>query len=402
MPTYRVRHLQLGDSVVSQTDWVAESQDAARQEFQSRGHAVLSLVPVGAKEAFHFSLLRRESPPDFPLFCREVRTLLVAGMTVVEAVETLSARERLRGQHHSLSARLLQELSEGRALSDAIAALPQAPQVLVAAVRAGERTSNLAQALEEYLGFEQLVSQLRKKVVSAAIYPGLVSAIGLAIAIFLLLVVMPNFANMYENLRSGAQGSVALTIRLSQWMGQHRLGMFSGLALMLLCSGIWLFSGNAKRHVLQLARRVPWLHARMLDFELAMVYQAMALLLRGGYPMDATLRIAGQSAMSSGVALRLQEVTHAVEQGGLVSGGLSQAGLCDEVDRRLMAAAERNGNFYFAAQVVSQLHRERFELFVERVTRIVEPVLLLLVALGVGGLVVMMYLPVFDMATQLQ
>ena len=67
-----------------------------------------------------------------------------------------------------------------------------------------------------------------------------------------------------------------------------------------------------------------------------------------------------------------------------------------------MAAAERNGDFYMAADVVSRMHGERFELFVERVTRIVEPVLLLLVALIVGSIVVMMYLPVFDMATRLR
>lgn len=402
MPTFRVRHLQLGDSQVSETDWVADSEASVRQEFQLRGHAVLSMAPVHVQGSADLAFWRREPAPDFALFCREVRTLLVAGMTVVEAVETLSARERLRGLYQSLSARLLQELQEGRTLSDAIASLPQAPSVLVAAVRAGERTSNLAQALEEYLGFEQLVSQLRKKVVSAAIYPGLVSAIGLGIAIFLLLVVMPNFANMYENLRGSAQGSVAFTIWLSQWMGQHRIIMFSGLVLILIGMGLWLLSGHAKRHILQLSRQIPWLHARITDFELAMVYQALALLLRGGYPMDASLKIAQQSAMSQDVATRLNSVLHTVEQGGLVSTGLSQADLCDEVDRRLMAAAERNGNFYFAAQVVSQLHRERFELFVERITRIVEPVLLLLVALGVGGLVVMMYLPVFDMATQLQ
>jgi len=67
-----------------------------------------------------------------------------------------------------------------------------------------------------------------------------------------------------------------------------------------------------------------------------------------------------------------------------------------------MAAAERNGNFHVAADTVSRMHGERFELFVERATRIVEPVLLMLVALMVGTIVVMMYLPVFDMATQLR
>jgi len=141
---------------------------------------------------------------------------------------------------------------------------------------------------------------------------------------------------------------------------------------------------------------------RVEDFQLAMMYQALALLLKGGYAMTQAMEVAGQSALSTHLSEALLRARTKIEQGSSVAQSMSDAGLCDEVDRRLMAAAERNGDFYMAADVVSRMHGERFELFVERVTRIVEPVLLLLVALIVGSIVVMMYLPVFDMATRLR
>ena len=140
----------------------------------------------------------------------------------------------------------------------------------------------------------------------------------------------------------------------------------------------------------------------MTDFQLAMMYQALALMLKGGYPMTEALRVASRSAMESRTVNALNAALGNIEQGSPVARSLSNEGLCDEVGRRLMAAAERNGDFYLAADVVSRLHSERFELFVERVTRVVEPVLLMAVALLVGTIVVMMYLPVFDMATRLR
>jgi general secretion pathway protein F len=323
-------------------------------------------------------------------------------MTVVEAVETLSARERLEGRTDSLSAILLLCLQQGLALSTALAEMPQTPVVLIAAVRAGERTSNLIEALDDYLRFDSMVSQLRKKIISAAIYPALVSVVGLGISLFLLLVVMPNFASMYESLRGAAQGGTALTIQVSQIIGKNRAAVFTVLLLSGVGIAFWVVSGKAKNHAAWLGRSVPWIRKRVEDFQLAMMYQAMALLLKGGYPMTEAMGVAGQSALSPQLKAALASAQSSIEQGGSVSQALAHAQLCDEVGRRLMAAAERNGEFHRSADVVSRLHGERFELFVERVTRIVEPLLLLAVALVVGSIVVMMYLPVFDMATQLR
>lgn len=398
--TFAVRYLRLGDDRVSEERLQAETEAGLRQQLAAQGLTVLSVRGASPPT---FSRSRKPQRGRFALFCREVSTLIQAGMTVVEAVDTLSARERLAGQADSLAAQLLGELAQGTSLSQALQRLPDVPAVLVAAVRAGERTSDLAQALTDYLQFDTLVEQLRRKVVSAAIYPALVTALGVGISLFLLLVVMPNFARMYTNLRGGgASGATSWMIALAQWVSAHQAATLMGVALALLALGLWIWSGAARRQVLALALQVPWVRVRVEDFQLAMLYQALTLMLKGGYPMTEALQVASRSALDARLTVALQQALQRIEQGGAVAQALADARLCDEVGRRLMAAAERNGDFHLAADVVSRLHRERFELFVERLTRIVEPVLLMAVALMVGGIVVMMYLPVFDMATRLR
>ncbi len=397
-PSFLVRSVRLGDARVSEQTLKAVSETALRQTLAGQGLTVLSVKAVKSRVAKQ----AKSGRGHYALFCREVSTLVQAGMTVVEAVDTLSVRERLAGRHDSLAAQLLQRLQQGTSLSHALASLPGAPAVLVAAVRAGERTSDLAQALSDYLKFDQLVEQLRRRAVSASIYPALVTTLGVGISLFLLLVVMPNFARMYTNLRGEAGGATGWMIGLSQWVSEHQAATLAAVGLALLALAWWVWRGMARRQLMALALRLPWLRRRIDDFQLAMMYQALALMLKGGYPLTEALAVASRSALDARLSSALEQALGRIGQGGAVAPALADAGLCDEVGRRLMAAAERNGEFHLAADVVSRLHGERFELFVERLTRIVEPVLLMAVALMVGTIVVMMYLPVFDMATKLR
>lgn len=393
---FQVRSVHPGDMAMQVRVLEAADADTLRAVLESQGQVVLAIRRRTDASR------RPRMADDFPVFCRQLRTLIRAGMTVVEAVDTLSERDGSGPQATPLAQALRHELSKGKSLSQALLTLPAAPSVLVAAVRAAERTSNLAQAMDGYLHFDDLVQRLRRKVVSASLYPALVTTLGVAITLFLLLFVLPGFARMYQSLRGRPAGLGGWMIEASVWISGHRGMVLAVLALVLFLLAWWASTGGAARGLRFLLRSVPWLRGHIADFQLAMLYQALSLLLRGGYPMTQAMAIAGEAAMQTDLRAGLGLARQKVEEGALVSSALASQGLCTEVDRRLMSAAERNGDFHLAAEVVAQLHGERFELFVERVTRVVEPVLLLLVAMLVGSVVVAMYLPVFDMATQLR
>ncbi len=401
---FQVRSIYLGDRTVNDLMMEASDETSLRAKLLSEGKTVLSVreLPNASNKAGLFSFFKTKKRESYPLFCRELRTLTQAGMSVVEAVDTLAARESVAKQVDTLPQDLLNQLQQGKALSTSLAGLPNSPPVLVAAVRAGERTSNLSEALNDYLRFDTLVEQLRRKVISASIYPALVSSLGFAISVFLLVVVMPNFASMYQNLRGGTSGTTAIIITISSFVNKYQFEVVIGVLLAITWFIWWIKTGRARQFAMRLANSIPYIRHKIDDFYIAMMYQTLALLLKGGYPMTEAMAVAGQSALSKEINISLKQALAKIEQGALVSQSLSNEHLCDEVGRRLMAAAERNGAFHVAADVVSNMHRERFELFVERLTRIIEPVLLMAVALLVGTIVVMMYLPIFDMTTRVR
>lgn len=144
--------------------------------------------------------------------------------------------------------------------------------------------------------------------------------------------------------------------------------------------------------------RISPLARQWNHFRLAKLYQSLALMFKGGYTLDEALLVCEGLGLGGEVAAGLPRARHALSQGQAVSQAFSEAGLTETVSQRLLAVGERTGNFDAVLQTIADRHADTFTTFIERATRIVEPLLLLLVALVVGGIVVMMYMPIFDIA----
>lgn len=338
---------------------------------------------------------------DVAWWCRELRTLLTAGMTVVEAIETLNAQSlgQARAQLHSA---LVARLREGQALSAAMQTTGAFPAVLVAGVRASERTSSLTEALDDYLRYHEMLDRLRKQVVSAAIYPAVVVGLGGAIALFLLLFVMPRFSRMYADLHGPMSLTTKTLVGLSSMLNSHGMAVAAALAgALVLAVAAWR-AGHVWRGIAWVVQRIAPLQRQIDEFRLAKLYHSLALMFRGGYALDDAL---GQcAALGLGDRMRdgVQLAQGSLARGTRVSAAFADAGLTDTVTQRLLAVGERTGNFDRVLQTIAERHAGNFTTFIERATRIVEPLLLLIVALVVGGIVAAMYMPVFDIASSIR
>jgi general secretion pathway protein F len=375
------------------------SQQAVVQQLTDQGHVVLSVHQVG--KGLFASASTRQAPLDVAWWCKELRTLLSAGMTVVEALETLHAQP-LGAARARVHAVLVNELRQGKTLSAAMLSTGQFPAVLVASVKASERTSAMVSALDDYLKYHEMLEQMRKKLVSAAIYPAVVLGLGLAIVMFLLLYVIPRFSRMYADLHGATSLATRILVQVSAVLAQHGASIVAALGGVALALAWAWQRGVLQQGVAAVAAGIPWLQRQMDEFRLAKLYQSLGLMFKGGYALDEAL---GQCA-SLGLGARMTAGIHSAQsglaRGQRVSTALAQAGLTDAVSQRLLAVGERTGNFERVLQTIAERHGNNFATFIDRATRVVEPLLLMLVALVVGGIVVMMYMPVFDIASSVR
>lgn len=395
--TFDVRLLRRGSAAVESARLDAASEAELRTRLDSEGVVVLTLQRSRAAPAAARPALNRGGAFDVGWWCRELRTLLLAGMTAVEAIETLAAgqRDAVRERVHEA---LLKALHEGQSLSRAMAGAGVFPEVLVASVMASERTSTLPSALEDYLRYDGMLRKLRQQLVSAAIYPAVVVTLGGSICLFLLLFVVPRFSRMYADLHGPVSAATRIVLWVSQTVQQRWPLLLAAMAGMLMLALFLWRSGVLLRLGAALIEGIPPLERQWREFRLAKLYQAMTLMIKGGYAFDEALQVCAGLDAGPRVARQLQGVRAEIARGRSASAALAGAGLTEIVTERLLAVGERTGSFAAVLQVIADRHSQTFTTFIERATRIVEPLLLLLVALAVGAIVVMMYMPIFDIA----
>lgn len=194
--------------------------------------------------------LGKTVPFDVVLFCEELRTLLSSGMTLVEAVDTLYTKDNPDGKRDVLRA-IDQHLREGKPLSTALELNPfPFPVLLVASVRAGERTSRIDAALGEFIAYEKVAREMGRKLVSAAIYPSLVVGFGMLVCLFMLAYVVPRFGRVYEDFAKGLSPSTMILMRVGQFMGDH-LALI-GLVLAMVIGGTIVMWRNGQAKVFAL------------------------------------------------------------------------------------------------------------------------------------------------------
>lgn len=389
---FSVRYFDPATRTAGASQIEAASDSAAAAMIAARGWTVLEVAPASVW------LPRSAGKLDLRLFCRELRGLLNAGMTIVEALETLSGRA---GKHPNTAAyqAVREKVREGRALSKALeeTGLPF-PLLLVAGVRASERSGRIAQALTEYLQYEELLRESRRRVVNAALYPLLVVGFGLLVTLFLLGYVVPRFTRIYDDFAGNLSPMTHVIMTMGRAVSDY-LGWVLAALAGLAAAVVYLGQVSAVRQwLLKQLMRVGWAARLAEAFQLARIHRTLALLLRGGFTLPEALHMAQGLATEPELLQRLNAAGQAVSEGRAIGQSFAAQRLVDEVGERLIAVGERSGGLDQSLEVIAQELQLQVDTLVERMTRLLEPILIFVVATMIGAIVVMMYLPIFDLA----
>jgi general secretion pathway protein F len=335
-------------------------------------------------------------------FCQELAVLLDAGITLLEALATLCEKEA-RG---SASARVLDgvrsALADGRAFSSALADHPQAfDPLLVAGVAASERSGQLAQALREHGRYLAWSEGLRAQLVGAAIYPSLLLGVGLLVVLFLLLYVLPRFAGVLDGLAQEVPLASRLLIDLGVGLAAHPGALVAGLAAGLFAVLLALRSPRVRSAVQGGLWALPGLGPRLGTLALARCYRMLGMLLAAGVPLVPALDLV-RGVAGARFAAALQALRADVSAGQRLSDALDRHGLATPVARRMVRVGERSGTLAAMLEGAAAFHDEELARLSELITRAVNPVLMLVMGTLIGGIVVLMYLPIFALVEGVQ
>ena len=394
---FEVKAVRAPGSVVALILDAIDERDAKAQA-GAQGYSVLA---IKAKQSLQAWVKPRRIQFPLLLFSQELLALMNAGLTVVEGVETLAEKEA-RPDSRQILQQIVAQLYEGRSLSYALQSFPAVfPTLYVSTVRASEKTGDLAEALTRYIAYQTQVDVVRKKVVNASIYPLLLIGAGGLVTIFLMAYVVPRFSRIYEDLGTNLP---FLSRMLLRWGKLLQADGPLVLAVLVLAVGALVYLGRrqgTRDWVMQRLWRIPAAGERMRVYQLARFYRTLGMLLRGGTPIGPGL-IMVSDLLQPELRLHLEGAAKKITEGRSISFAMEAHRLTTPVALRMLRVGERTGQMSEMMERIASFYDEEMARWVEWFTRLFEPLLMVFIGLVIGLIVVLMYLPIFELAGTLQ
>jgi general secretion pathway protein F len=371
----------------------ADAADA-RGQAALRGLRVLSVQPA--------SVLPGRTA-RFPLvqFSHQLIALLGAGLTLTEAIAALAEKESHAATRATLET-VRRQLNEGRTLSTAVGGLPRAfPPLYVATLRASERTGAIAESLARFVSYQEQVDLLRKRVVSAAIYPCVLLLAGALVTLFLVGYVVPRFSGIYADVGRDLPWASRMLMEWGRLLDAHGVALSVGAAAFAALLAYGLTRRRVRGWLGAAVARVPSVGRQLHVYQLARFYRTVGMLLRGGTPVVTAFEMS-VGLLGPALQPRLHLAAAEVRAGRSLTDSLAAHGLTTPIAERMLRVGARSGEMGEMMERIASFYDDDIARWVDVATRLIEPAMMALIGLVIGTVVVLMYFPIFELAGTVQ
>lgn len=371
---------------------------AAILQAEERGYRVLA---ARESRTGTFSLGRTRT--SFPLlpFSRELLSLLEAGLSLTESLDALVEKEP-RAPVRAVQTRLVHDLREGRSLSQALDRQPDAfPALYVATIRASEQTGDLPEALGRFVSYQAQADLLKRTVISASIYPLLLIGVGTLVALFLLVYLVPRFSTIYGDMGKDLPWASRMLLGWGSFI-DGRQGLVAGaVAVAAVLGWLGLSSKELRGTLARPLWRIRPIRDRVQVYFLGRFYRTVGMLLRSGIPALTALDMARgmlPAVLADGVDLARAQV----RDGEPLSTALAAHGLTTPIAARMLRVGERTGQMAEMFERTGRIYEDEVTRWLDWFIKLLEPLLMVFIGAIIGTVVLLMYMPIFELAGTIQ
>jgi type IV pilus assembly protein PilC len=379
---------------------IAQSEAHLRRELEEKGYHVLSMRPKGSLGLGGVSFGQRKPKVprhEFLVFNQELATLLKAGMPLVQSLDIL--RSRLANPvFKAVLDDVHEKVRAGTALSDAFQAHGDLfPAVYTASLMAGERAGNLDAVLRRFVAYAKVVDTVRKKTISALVYPVILITLAIVLVMIIVLKVVPTFAEFYASFGSELPMSTQVIVGVSNFVRTN----FLLLVVVLVGGGVafytWLHRPGQRAHFDRLLLSLPGVGASMHKFATSQLARTLATLLGGGIPLVNALEIASRSTGNRHMGREMEIVAQSVREGQGFAATLLQRKVVPDVAIKMIEVGESTGALQEMLNSLADFYDEEIETEVARFVTVIEPALLIIMGIVIAAIVLSLYLPLFNL-----
>jgi type IV pilus assembly protein PilC len=381
----------------------ADNEARLRHELEDKGLFVLSLQPKGAIGGLSLRLPQKQRIPsrEFLVFNQELATLLKAGMPLVQSLDLLKRRVE-SPVFKAVLEDVHEKVRSGSALSDSFAAHgDRFPRVYTASLLAGERSGNLDAVLRRYVEYAKVIANVKRKTISALVYPAILVTLAIGLVSLIVLKVVPAFADFYASFGAELPLITRIILAISNFARSQLLliGLVSGAAVIGFV--FWIKQIGQRARLDHLILSAPILGPIAAKFATSQMARTLATLLGGGLPLVNALDIASKSVGNQYMASQLDIVNTRVREGESFAAALEARHIFPEVAVKMAEVGESTGALQEMLNTVADFYDEEIATTMERFVTLVEPSLLVFMGIVIAGLLLALYMPLFQLSSVL-
>jgi len=377
------------------------SESEVRERFVQQGYLVYWVKPrgmfVGGKLQIRGGKVKQS---QFVIFNQQFLTLTKAGLPILNSLDLLIRKQKDKNLQ-SLLQNIRERVKGGESLSDAFAAQHVFPKIYTTTLLAGEKSGNMEEVLGRYIAFQRLALTFKKKLAVSLVYPALLVTVVLCMLMFLITYVVPQFAKLFENLN--AQLPAITVFMLAVGTNAQRYAPFVAVALVLLFLVVWRWKNTDKgaERIDGAVLKLPLLGDIWLKYQVANFSRMLSTLLTGGLPLVPSLETAGASMGSRQILNSVAIAADRVREGQTLSKSLEERKIFPDLAVEMIEVGESTGALPAMLNSVAEFYEEDVQTALGAAMALIEPVILIVMAVVVGGILISLYLPIFTLGSNI-
>lgn len=374
------------------------SEAEVHDRFAQQGYLVYWVKPrtILSGGSAQFGKRGRLRQSTFLIFNQQFLTLIKAGLPILTALDLLIKRQRDKALLKLLE-NVRERVKGGELLSDAFAAQQIFPKMYTTTLMAGEKSGNMEEVLSRYIQYQRMVQTFRKKLVVSLVYPALLVSVVTVMLIFLITYVVPKFADLFNNL--GAELPAITVFMLAVGLNAQKYAWV--VVLVLVAAGFllwrWKQSDRGAESIDKFMLSLPLVGEIRLKYQVANFSRVLATLLQGGLPLVPAMETAGASMSSRQMLNGITAAAERVREGQGLAKSLETQKLFPDLAVEMLEVGESTGALPAMLSSVAEFYEEDVQTALSAAMALIEPMILIIMAVFVGGILISLYMPIFTL-----
>lgn len=376
------------------------SEAEVRERFVQQGLLVYWVKPRGIYSGGQLRLSAggRVKPSQFLIFNQQFLTLIKAGLPILGSLDLLIKRQK-NPKLRNLLENVRDRVKSGELLSDAFAAQAAFPKIYTTTLLAGEKSGNMEEVLSRYIAFQRMALTFKKKLAVSLVYPALLVTVVLCMLVFLITYVVPQFAKLFESLDAKLPAITVMMLAIGTNAQQYAPYVVIGLVVIAALIWRWKETDKGAERIDRIILSLPLLGDIWLKYQVANFSRMLSTLLSGGMPLVPSLETAGTSMSSRRILNGVHDAAARVREGRSLARSLEEQKMFPDLSVEMIEVGESTGALPAMLNSVAEFYEEDVQTALGAAMALIEPVILIIMAVFVGGVLISLYLPIFTLGS---